>query len=523
MNARTSFTHPLQIATLPMPDGSGGAVGVTFCPGKRDRHAATGVWDRDLEADLLVIRDWGASAVVTLMEDHELANVGVPNLGAAVEAMGMRWIHAPVVDVSVPGDAFSRVWASAGAEVRGILAGGGRVLVHCRGGLGRSGTLAACLLVEAGQDPEAAIAAVRAARPGAIETREQADHVRATARRLAAAPASVAGAPPVSPGEPALPSAANPTSSSPADDAGRRDRALGALVGLAVGDAIGTTLEFTARDSRPPLDDMIGGGPFHLAPGVWTDDTSMALCLADSLIARGTLEPADLMERFVAWWRNGENSPTGRCFDIGNTVRAALDRYRRTGEALAGSTDPHSAGNGSLMRLAPIALRWHGDEETAAAMAAEQSRTTHGAPAAVDACRAYARLLVRAINGVTKDAVLAPWHGADLKRLDPAVAAVLAGSWQDKPRAAIKSSGYVVHSLEAALWAVAGADDFRQAVLDAANLGDDADTVAAIAGQLAGALWGLGAIPGYWREQVAWRADIEARGERLVAAGTGSA
>ncbi len=130
------------------------------------------------------------------------------------------------------------------------------------------------------------------------------------------------------------------------------DRALGAWLGLAVGDALGTTLEFSRRDSEPHHTEMIGGGPFRLQPGVWTDDTSMALCLADTLLATGEVDPRDLITRFISWWRDGEYSVTGSCFDIGNTTRAALERFERTGGPLAGNAAAPAAGNGSLMRLA---------------------------------------------------------------------------------------------------------------------------------------------------------------------------
>ena len=142
------------------------------------------------------------------------------------------------------------------------------------------------------------------------------------------------------------------------EGAARQDRALGCLLGLAVGDALGTTLEFARRDSRPAVTDMVGGGPFGLPPGAWTDDTSMALCLAESLLAHGRVDPHDLMTRFVRWYRDGHNSVTGTCFDIGGATRAALERFLRTGDPLAGSTDPRSAGNGSIMRLAPVPLAY---------------------------------------------------------------------------------------------------------------------------------------------------------------------
>lgn len=292
-----------------------------------------------------------------------------------------------------------------------------------------------------------------------------------------------------------------------------QSRALGCLLGSAVGDAVGTTLEFSPRDSYPPLTDMIGGGPFHLRAGQWTDDTAMTVALGESICVRGGLDLQDLMERFVAWYRQGRYSCTGTCFDIGITTRQALQRFMETGNPEAGSRSSYSAGNGSLMRLAPVPIFHHADLVTGIEAARRQSLATHGTAEAVDACAAYAELLILAINGVSRNEVLA--HV--IPGLAPAVAAVIGGSWRDKQREHISSSGYVVHSLEAALWCVARSQGFREAVLLAANLGDDADTVAAITGQLAGALWGLENIPSAWLEQLAWREEIEQLGLRLLA------
>lgn len=276
-----------------------------------------------------------------------------------------------------------------------------------------------------------------------------------------------------------------------------RDRALCAFIGLATGDAIGTTVEFMSRGSFPPLTDMVGGGPFRLHPGQWTDDTSMAVCLAESQLAHPDLDPRDLMTRFLSWRDDGVNSPTGTCFDIGITTRAALDLFKRTQQPLAGDTDPHTAGNGSVMRLAPVALRWWRAPAKAEAAARLQSRTTHGAAEAVDGCALLARVLCRLIAGEGKTA---------LTDDDPAWAAAIRvigqGGWRGKQRDAIRSSGYVVHTLEAAFWVVEQAENFHDAVLAAANLGDDADTVAAVTGQLADALWGYSAIPDVWRERL---------------------
>ncbi len=294
-----------------------------------------------------------------------------------------------------------------------------------------------------------------------------------------------------------------------------KSRALGCLLGLAVGDAVGTTLEFSRRDHYPPLTDMIGGGPFHLRPGQWTDDTAMALALGESLCACGGLDLPDLMDRFVAWYRQGRYSCTSTCFDIGMTTQFALQRFMKTGNPEAGNRSPRSAGNGSLMRLSPVPIFYHADLAAGVDAARRQSLSTHGAAEAIDACAAYAEWLILAINGWAKDAVLA--HS--VPDLAPGVAAVIGGSWRDKSREQISSSGYVVNSLEAAIWSVASAADFREAVLLAANLGDDADTVAAIAGQLAGALWGVEGIPADWLAKLAWRDNIEQLGLRLLECG----
>lgn len=297
-----------------------------------------------------------------------------------------------------------------------------------------------------------------------------------------------------------------------------RDRAVGALVGLAVGDAVGTTLEFKAPGTFAPIEDMVGGGPFGLQPGQWTDDTSMAMCLGESILDVGGHDAADQLRRYVDWWRNGYWSSTGRCFDIGNTTVHALSRFERTGAVIDDPIDPDAAANGSLMRLAPVPIRWHGDIELAAEMAAESSRTTHPADRPVDACRVYSAMIAALIQGRNLDEVFAEdfWQ---FGQLDPRVEAVVRGSWRTKEPPEIRGTGYVVDALEAALWAVGGATGFRDAILRAANLGDDADTTAAIAGQLAGARWGLSGIPVKWREQITESERISAIAGRLYDAG----
>ena len=304
---------------------------------------------------------------------------------------------------------------------------------------------------------------------------------------------------------------------------GSADRIRGGLLGLAAGDAVGTTVEFRAPGSFVPLTDMAGGGPFGLPPGGWTDDTAMAACLAESLVETGAVDPADQLRRYLRWYREGHLSSTGRCFDIGGTTRAALERFEATGDpATSGATHAQSAANGSIMRLAPVPLAFAHDPAEAVRLAGESSRTTHALPVCVDACRYLGGLLVGAVQGETKEALLSPGYAPvpglwDAAPLRPEIAAVAAGSFLTRQPPDIRGTGYVVASLETALWAFATTETFEACVLAAANLGDDADTTAAVAGQLAGACYGRAGIPPRWLERLALRERLEELADGLVA------
>ena len=242
---------------------------------------------------------------------------------------------------------------------------------------------------------------------------------------------------------------------------GTCDRAIGALVGLAVGDDVGTTLEFKPPGSFAPITDMVGGGPFRLPVGAWTDDASMAMCLAESILDTGSLDPVDQLRRYVNWWRDGYWSSTGSCFDIGITTSGALSRFERSGAVTDALIDEESAANGSLMQLAPVPIRWHIDIGEAAARSGESSCTTHPAARPVDACRVMRAMVAALIQGMPAGQVLdddfwsfGPHH--------PAIDAVARGSWRHEDPPAIRGTGYSVDALEAALWAVGGADDFSR-------------------------------------------------------------
>lgn len=300
------------------------------------------------------------------------------------------------------------------------------------------------------------------------------------------------------------------------------DRYRGCLLGLAAGDALGTTLEFRSPGCFKPLTDIVGGGPFNLKPGEWTDDTSMALCLAESLVTKRDFDPIHQLETYVRWWRDGHLSVKGRCFDIGNATRGALARFEQNREPYCGDPSPHAAGNGSLMRLAPAPLAFAGQPDVAITVAGQSSRTTHAAPECIDACRYFAGLLVAAINGLPKDAILNNEYEPVAKclvgnPLAPKVAEITAGSFKVKQPPQIRGSGYVIHTLEAALWAFHTTDNFRDGALKVVNLGEDADTTGAVYGQIAGAYYGVHGIPAEWREKLAMRELLEQRATELHA------
>jgi ADP-ribosyl-[dinitrogen reductase] hydrolase len=188
MAIRTSLTHPLEIAAVAAP-GAKGAIGITFCPGKKQSNALSGAWDRDLGLDLDAIKAWGASTLITLIEPQEIKALKVQGLGQEVIARGMDWLHWPITDVRVPDHRFEVAWERDGRHLIAAIRNGSRVLVHCKGGLGRAGTIAALMLVELGMDAGHAIRAVRAARPGAIETRAQEEFVAGRAWQTPQMPA----------------------------------------------------------------------------------------------------------------------------------------------------------------------------------------------------------------------------------------------------------------------------------------------------------------------------------------------
>jgi len=304
-----------------------------------------------------------------------------------------------------------------------------------------------------------------------------------------------------------------------------KDRSRGTLIGLAVGDALGAAVEFRSPGSFVPVTSYRGGGPHGLDAGEWTDDTSMALALADSIATAGW-DLDDQADRYVQWWTTGKYSVNGRCFDIGITTRSALGNYVAKKDALAsGDRSDRASGNGSIMRLAPVPIHfahfYPQKIEELSRLAEESSLPTHASEQCLSACRYLATVLAALIHGEDRDAVLSPdWKPLqqlnDIKPLHPLIHEIAQGSFRQKQPPAIQGSGWVVKSLEASLWAFHNAESFEDAVLKAVNLGDDADTTGAICGQLAGAFWGESNIPQSLRSGLARMDMLEKTLARIV-------
>lgn len=300
------------------------------------------------------------------------------------------------------------------------------------------------------------------------------------------------------------------------------ERIRGAMIGLAVGDALGAPVEFMRPGSFEPVTGFGPGGPHRLPAGAWTDDTSLALCLAESLVERRGFDPRDQLARYLAWYRDGHLSVTGACFDIGVTTRAALERFAATGDVASGLSAEGSAGNGSLMRVAPVPLACWRDPALAVELAGRSSAVTHALTVCVDACRYYAGLIVGAMQGRSRDELLSPRFspvegGWGRSPLHPEVDAVAAGSFRGREPPEIRGRGWVVGCLEAALWAFDRSSSFEEGALLAVNLGDDADTTGAVYGAFAGAYYGLDGVPAGWREGLVERETVLQFADRLAA------
>ncbi|CAF4677824.1 unnamed protein product [Rotaria sp. Silwood1] len=315
------------------------------------------------------------------------------------------------------------------------------------------------------------------------------------------------------------------------------DQICGSLIGMALGDALGAHVEFRPHEYllANPVKDLEGGGTWGLKKGQFTDDTSMALCLANSLVARRGFVPYDQLVRYKWWYQHGYMSSTGRCFDIGAATSQSIHEFMRRQKVLSATCHIPSekldylsdhnllknfqvhcsttgvAGNGALMRLAPVPLFFYKHPKQAVEFSGYSGQITHGDKKAYDACRYYGALIYATLNGFNKKQLLdkefyekhKSWF--DDKPLCEEIKRIAEGSYQKKGgyKDGIRGKGYIVNALEAALWAFwSDNDSFEQGVLAAVNLGDDTDTTAAIYGQLAGAYYGYKKLPQKWVEKV---------------------
>ena len=427
------------------------------------------------------------------------------------------------------------------------LQAGRPAYVHCRAGIGRTGMVVGCLLVERGLTGEQALDELARVWqqcershfwPTVPETEAQTEYVRQWSRPSAAVRRTRPAAPPAkaekapsettseTTSEATREATSETTSEAPREASGAatrvatreapgadplldprtlaaarslRERFLGALLGLAIGDAVAAATQYRRPGTFTPVGDLIGGGPFALPRGGWSDDTAMALCLADSLLAVNGFDARDQVERYRLWQREGYLSATGQCLGITASTARALARAQWRRQLFSGSHAPDQLDPEPLSRVAPVVMFFFASEEEAVQLASDAARTTCQAPPVLGACRDLAQALFLAFCGQPKERVLAALSTAE-----------------GRSAAEGRLKGSAGEALAIALEALAATESFRDAVLHAANQGGNSDVAAAACGQLAGALYGAAAIPAPWRQSLLKRELIEAYADKLL-------
>jgi len=384
------------------------------------------------------------------------------------------------------------------------LRAGRRVYVHCRAGIGRTGTVVACHLIDHGLDPVQALSKLNHlwlqsdrsdTWPEVPETDEQRQYVLAFVPEV------------------------DPTRAPDVMDAARsvRDRFQGSMLGLAVGDALAVHTQYRKPGSFAAVGDILGGGPFDLPRGAWSDDTAMALLLAESLVECDGFDANDQVQRYARWQREGYGSATGQCVGITASVARALATAQYRHQPFAGSHDPNQLDREPLSRVAPVVMFFFADPAEAVARAAESARITAQAPMVLDCVRLLAAILHQALAGKEKGAVLRPprdlWITPTTR---PEVLAVYEGSYSRLDLADVQAGGHIVQALEAALWAFQRSANFREGALACANLGRDSDVVTAVYGAIAGAHFGVSSIPGIWRNSLMRQEAVIDASDRLL-------
>ncbi len=295
-----------------------------------------------------------------------------------------------------------------------------------------------------------------------------------------------------------------------------KNRFLGCFIGLAVGDALGAPIEFCQRGRFKPISDMVEGGKFQLKKGEWTDDTAMALCLAESLIESQGFDPKDQMERYRRWahTKTGYMSSRSKGFGFGQTFILSLIRYNQTGNPYSGLINPKRPGNGCIMRLAPIPLFFYPDKDKIIHFSGESSKTTHGMPESIYASRLFGKMLFEALSGKDKESIL--FHNEPEREAPDNIKEIALGTYKEKQENEIESTFFAGKCLEAALWCFLHTDNYKDAVLKAVNLGGDADSTAAVCGQIAGAYYGFEEIPSHWIKSLVKHEMILNRAQRIL-------
>lgn len=483
---RTSITHPLRINDLALGNGR---LGITFCPGKKGESVFGAAWDRDLDLDMDAIKRWGASTVLSLIEDHEFEMLGVSELGETVKARGIEWVHFPIRDLDTPTDDAMSTWAATSAQLHATLERGGRVLVHCRGGLGRAGMIAALMMTERGWSAPQAISDVRSVRPGAIETEEQESWVTRRARHY---------------GLPTI-------------------RLNASLLGGAYGDSLGAEIEFLSLDAiRRKFPDGISDLPPHQGlRGAITDDTQMTLFTAEGLIrahVRGALKgichpPSVVHHALLRWYRTQGGKPRIETDYVGLVADQRLWARRAPGltclsslgegRDLGARAKNDSKGCGTIMRVAPVALMVPRDQVRSIAI--DTSALTHGHPTGQLAAAGWAEMLANVATGAKLEDTAAA-TATEYERLENghetarAIRKALDATRNGSPETVESLGGgwTAEEALSIALYACLTGKTFDDALQIAVLHSGDSDSTGAIAGNMMGLIDPLAAMKHRW-------------------------
>jgi ADP-ribosyl-[dinitrogen reductase] hydrolase len=487
---KTSQTHPLQIDTVKAGNGE---IGLTFCPGKKQANSYSGTWDRDLNADLEAISKWGAVALVTLIEDHEFIDLSVLDLGDKAEGLGLEWHHLPIKDVNIPRGEFRDAWAYSGHRLRSLLRAGKKIVIHCKGGLGRTGIVAGRLMIELGQTPIEVIDAIRKARPGSIETSEQEVYVRQLSRR--------------------------------ADSDDHTDRVLGCLLGGAVGDAFGYEVEFDklldiqSRFGKDGIQEAV----FHDDKFIVSDDTQMTMFTLEGIQRSRLDDPEDVNEQIrLAYldWLSTQSSASESWKAAGLLCNSKSLRHSRApgGTCLSalrerglGTPDKHinnSKGCGGVMRVAPIGLIHQWSPEQAFDIAANAAAITHGHPSGYLSAAAMAAIVRMLLDGTDLPEAAEqtlrilsarPDHQETTDAIAAALKVLQAGSSNHTDNIRNLGEGWIgEEALAIGLYSALAGNSFSEVLAIGANHDGDSDSTASIAGQLYGAWKGLSDLPNAW-------------------------